>query len=419
MVGSFINQKSTKNGDGRPPRLQYQSCEYLNISVCRITETEKSIVINIYNPIARPVATYLRIPVNSKHFRVLGSNGELLKSQIAPVSKRTARLRRNLKGYAAYELTFQVCAPPLGFSTYFLNQTKTNLKETIPLHKTKLNLTDNFIENDKLRIEFSSQSGHVVRMIRKDVHLSLNIEQQFFWYEGSIGNKANRQPSGAYIFRPNSTVPKPVCKGNIAKIEMIKGPLVEEVRQTFGTYVSQVIRLYKNADYAEFEYTIGPIPINDKLGKEIITKFNTNINNADVFYTDANGREIKKRKRDFRDTWKLDITEPISENYYPVNSRIFINDSTTQLTIMSDRSQGGSSIRNGEIEVMLHRRLLKDDFLGVGEALNEPGVDGKGLITRGKHHILLSTPKEASRLHRREGEAMLMEPIARYTYSFL
>lgn len=41
-------------------------------------------------------------------------------------------------------------------------------------------------------------------------------------------------------------------------------------------------------------------------------------------------------------------------NYYPVTSRIFIKDANTQLTILNDRSQGGSSLRDGEIELMVN-----------------------------------------------------------------
>ena len=54
---------------------------------------------------------------------------------------------------------------------------------------------------------------------------------------------------------------------------------------------------------------------------------------------------------------------------------------------MTDRAQGGSSLRDGQIEAMIHRRLLHDDAFGVGEALNETAFGGLGLVARGKHQV--------------------------------
>ena len=41
------------------------------------------------------------------------------------------------------------------------------------------------------------------------------------------------------------------------------------------------------------------------------------------------------------------------------------------MTVMNDRSQGGSVIEDGTIELTHHRRLLVDDDRGVDEPLNE------------------------------------------------
>lgn len=41
------------------------------------------------------------------------------------------------------------------------------------------------------------------------------------------------------------------------------------------------------------------------------------------------------------------------------------------MTVMNDRSQAGSVIQNGRIELMQNRRLYYDDDRGVDEALDE------------------------------------------------
>jgi hypothetical protein len=40
-------------------------------------------------------------------------------------------------------------------------------------------------------------------------------------------------------------------------------------------------------------------------------------------------------------------------NYYPINSRIWLNDSQNQMTILTDRSQGGTSLEDGQLEIMV------------------------------------------------------------------
>lgn len=178
--------------------------------------------------------------------------------------------------------------------------------------------------------------------------------------------------------------------------------MLSEVHQVYNDWISQTIRLYRNERNAEFEWQIGSIDISDGIGKEVVIKFITDLNSNSTFYTDSNGREMLKRIRNFRPTWHLNQSENVAGNYYPINSRIFIRDeeANKQLTVLTDRSQGGSSIEDGSIEIMLHRRILHDDSLGVDEALNETGSNGKGLVVKGKLYVVLEKIEKSARLHR-------------------
>jgi len=84
------------------------------------------------------------------------------------------------------------------------------------------------------------------------------------------------------------------------------------------------------------------------------------------------------------------------------------------MTILTDRSQGGSSLADGSVELMVHRRCFDDDGFGVDESLNETGESGQGLVVRGKHWLLFSNPQKAAQLHRQYALEMFYQPIATF-----
>lgn len=94
----------------------------------------------------------------------------------------------------------------------------------------------------------------------------------------------------------------------------------------------------------------------DVNGKEIISRFTTRLKTDMTFYTDSNGRELLKRVRNFRPTWKLSISEPVALNYYPVTSKILMRDpeQNIEVAILTDRAQGGTSLHDGELELMVN-----------------------------------------------------------------
>lgn len=201
---------------------------------------------------------------------------------------------------------------------------------------------------------------------------------------------------------------------------MHRGDVVSIVRQVFADWAVQEWRIFEGLSDIEMEYTIGPIPIGDNFGKEVVSRFTTNISSGTDFFTDSNGREFQHRVRDQRPDWKIDMLEPQSSNYYPVSTAMFIRDGSAQLSVVTDRAQGGSSLASGQLELMLHRRLLYDDGQGVGEPLNEtasctPYPDfrrlGRGLVTRGKHFISVGAPPSAVAQVRRTAGRVYAAPL--------
>lgn len=101
-------------------------------------------------------------------------------------------------------------------------------------------------------------------------------------------------------------------------------------------------------------------------------------------------------------------------NYFPVTTATAIRDSADglQLTVVPDRSVGAASEADGQLEVMLHRRLVERKGLDIG--LNDKDVDGKGVVARGRLYLFLSSKSEAADNLRIQNRNVFMQPITAF-----
>jgi lysosomal alpha-mannosidase len=104
--------------------------------------------------------------------------------------------------------------------------------------------------------------------------------------------------------------------------------------------------------------------------------------------------------------------QPVAGNFVPVNLFQTVRDAALQLSVIVDRTQAGASLADGELEFMVHRRILADDNRGLGEPLNETGLDGRGLVVRGTHKVQLTPAAGAdARLRASAGHALFKESL--------
>ena len=113
-------------------------------------------------------------------------------------------------------------------------------------------------------------------------------------------------------------------------------------------YFSKTVDYVRNYGFL-IETFIDSIPISDNKGKEVTLNFQTKYANSNTFYTDSMGLEEQTRVLNYRPSWKYEVNEPTAGNYYPINSFIKMKNSNNNrtVTILTDRSQGGSVINQG------------------------------------------------------------------------
>lgn len=339
--------------------FEFNSCQNLNISSCETTENATQFMVTVYNPLAHATYQYIRVPVGGQKYEVRDYRNIVVPSQLVPVPKTILDLDFR-QSEAKYEIVFQANeVPGLGYKSYYI--TKLSNDVDIDEDMSSPEVVHIKRESDKRTVignEFLNVTFDVNGLLSEITVDGVNnkLSQNFLYYKGAIGDNGSfeNRSSGAYIFRPEPKSKEKIISKEVT-IEVYRGEMVDEVHQVFNDWVSQVVRVYKTEKYVEFEWMVGEIPIDDGFGKEIVSRFYSVMKTNGIFYTDSNGREMLKRQRNHRDTWNVDIQEPVAGNYYPVTTKIAIEDGKHRMAVLTDRAQGGSSIFDGTVELMVRK----------------------------------------------------------------
>ena len=389
----------------------------------------------VYNPLASNRSAVVRLPVSDASFRVErveeGENVQIIRSvRIDPIHPDSAEVK--------YVLTFSTgVLPPVGAVAFRVTKESANgytdLSASSTMSATARRLRKKVTKHEAVELSngitaalFDRSTGMLTGLSAGGVKLA--VEQTWGYYtsyDNTLDQSDGTQNSGAYIFRPSTPEQELIkLKPKANAAVFVNTSVGYEVRAYFQQpWLKQVTRVVPDQAYVEIEYTVGPIPVCDGRGKEIVARLSTPIKSDATFYTDSNGREFQKRQRNHRPSWDLDVYEPVAGNYYPVNAAIYIEDANASLAVLVDRSQGGASLVDGSVELMVQRRTVADDARGVDEPLNETtgGMSpyppygraervGGGVVIRGKHRILIGNAAGAS-LARSEMDGIFAEPL--------
>ncbi|EDW37366.1 GL26214 [Drosophila persimilis] len=417
IVGGASNARDALRVLTNLPEGEFESCLQLNISECAFTkDSADNVVVTLFNPLAHTSSQYVRVPVKKESYQVTDEKGRVVASEVVPVAWQVLALEYR-ENNTQHELVFKASVNKI--ASYFIQKVETRENKEIVLPKsakksvkeTEKNLevpkrfkkvhsmkkvethadddSETVVQTSQIKLVIDNNTGRLKTVEMNGV--SESVDQNFAIYE--------TYESGAYVFRQKEDVDLKFLEDKV-EFTVYDGSLVKEVHQQFNEWISQVIRIYEGVNRVEFEWLIGPIPTDEDTAREIVTIFDSGISSNGVFYTDSNGRELIKRIKDKREDFNPDLgRQPISGNYYPVVSRIALQDSNKRIALLNDRAQGGTSMKDGQLELMLHRRLIRDDGYGVGEALNEQKYD-KPLIARGKVYLILNSVEESTKVER-------------------
>uniref|UniRef100_A0A8C6QNE0 Alpha-mannosidase n=1 Tax=Nannospalax galili TaxID=1026970 RepID=A0A8C6QNE0_NANGA len=367
---------------------------------------------SVYNPLAWTVTTIVTLTIGFPRVSVTDEMGHHVPAQI----------QNSTKHPSAYDLLILSTIPGLSYRYYSVRHTQgdqagtremvTPVASTLKFGRRLRNQTSQEgkrlvpVVNDCYTVLLDQDTNLMHSVQDRQSNRTVHMTQEFLEYHAN-GDVKQGPISDNYLFAPNQTA-EPAWEA--VEMEMVVGTLATEIRQYF--YRNTTDQSYTYAVYSrlahvpagellcqriEQEYRVGPLELN----REAILRTSSDLNNHQVLYSDNNGYQMQRRP------YQIFKNNTIARNYYPMVQSAFIEDDRSRLVLLTERAHGVSSQGNGQVEVMLHRRLWNNLAwdLNCNLTLNDTSVVHPVLW------LLLGPRSVTTSLHPRNGLALQHRPV--------
>uniref|UniRef100_K7FPL6 Alpha-mannosidase n=1 Tax=Pelodiscus sinensis TaxID=13735 RepID=K7FPL6_PELSI len=366
----------------------------------------------VYNPLAWNITTFVVVAMSYSVVSVYDELGHPVPAQI----------QSSAESPSTYDLYILVTLSGLSYRRYSVKSSA---------DKESAFIARSVKYGRKVIKDSDHQSGHLIPVLNncytvmldqdtnlmhsitdKETNQTVQVTQKFLEYH--VNGDVRKGPvSDNYLFSPNGS---PVEASEAVGLEIVSGNLVREIRQYF--YRNITAQDYMYVAYSriysvpsgyddkllchriEQEYRAGPLELN----REAILRTSTNLNTNQTLHTDNNGYQMQKRP------YKAYVNNAVARNYYPVVQTAYIEDDSMRMMLLAERSHGVSSQGNGQVEVMLHRRLwnnLEWD-LNYNLTLNDTSV------VRPVFWLILATKPATNGLYQTSALALEHRPVVMY-----
>lgn len=310
-----------------------------------------SVAVAFTNPLTFTRLEMVSIITDTDLVEIRSPNGSTVKHQTNPVFN-------GMKGQSIeglHEVWFEIRVPVLGVVVYKIHRAGDPSVAHACRASIKTGTNDPFVLTVGSVTTSFGRNGMLQRVKTRDVDIDVGIE--FVRYGSAKGDN-----SGAYLFMPDTPRGTPVG-GTSPLVQVISGPLISEVH-VIHSAVHHIVRL--NSKIAAGVEIVNIVDIRSMDNTELVMRLKTGVKNGAVFYTDNNGFQMRRRET----LSKI----PTGGNFFPLAGLGYLEDSNTRLSLHTRSSVGCAGLEEGWFEVVLDRRLTKDDNRGLFQAVNDNDV---------------------------------------------